>query len=305
MSDGAYGARLAKAFHLEQAPTLVCDSSHGFSLAATEIGVDGARTGLTEPIVSDDAYMVGLQLRSQVCHEVWLRSGLMHSSPIQGGSSCLYDLSEGPVLHFDKSMHAIFFYVPRSSFTELDECFRYAPARGLSIRQGQVINDAFIRNIGQSLVPYFGHAGHANELVVDYLLLALRGYLALTYGGVSSASKARRCGLAPWQLRIAKELMREHLADGISLKQVSAACRMSPSAFVRAFKKSLGSTPHQWLLSRRIEHAEDLLSDGNRSLVDVALTVGFADQSHFTRVFTRRVGVSPGAYRRAHCARVA
>nr|WP_279236740.1 helix-turn-helix transcriptional regulator [Dyella sp. RRB7] len=99
--------------------------------------------------------------------------------------------------------------------------------------------------------------------------------------------------------------MREHLAGGISLQQVSAACRLSPSAFVRAFKKSLGITPHQWLLSRRIEYADDLLSDGSLSLVEVALAAGFGDQSHFTRIFTRRVGVSPGAYRRAHCTQAA
>lgn len=305
MLDGAYGARLAKAFHLDQAPTLVCENTRGCCLAATEIGIDGSHARLTEPIFSANAYMVGMQLRSLARHEVWLRSGLACSSPIDGGSSGFYDLAEGPVLHFDEPMHAIYFYVPRNSLADLGDCFPRTSARGLNIRHGQVVDDAFIRNISQSLAPYFGDAGHANGLVVDYLLLALRGHLALTYGGVSSVTRIKRCGLAPWQQRVAKELMREHLAEGISLQQVSAACRLSPSAFVRAFKKSLGITPHQWLLSRRIEYAEDLLSDGSLSLVEVALAAGFADQSHFTRIFTRRVGVSPGAYRRAHCTQAA
>jgi AraC-like DNA-binding protein len=57
--------------------------------------------------------------------------------------------------------------------------------------------------------------------------------------------------------------------------------------------------PHNWLLAHRIEVAKEKLRDGGLSLSDVALTCGFANQSHLTRVFTRMVGVSPGAWRRA------
>jgi AraC-like DNA-binding protein len=61
----------------------------------------------------------------------------------------------------------------------------------------------------------------------------------------------------------------------------------------------MGIAPHNWLLTRRIEVAKEQLRSSQLSLSDVALACGFADQSHFTRVFTRMVGVSPGAWRRA------
>jgi AraC family transcriptional regulator len=60
-----------------------------------------------------------------------------------------------------------------------------------------------------------------------------------------------------------------------------------------------GVAPHNWLLARRVEVAKERLRDDRLSLLDVALACGFADQSHLTRVFTRVVGVSPGAWRRA------
>jgi methylphosphotriester-DNA--protein-cysteine methyltransferase len=67
----------------------------------------------------------------------------------------------------------------------------------------------------------------------------------------------------------------------------------------RAFRRTLGVAPHNWLLARRVEAAKEKLRDGRLSLLDVALACGFADQSHLTRVFTRMVGISPGAWRRA------
>jgi AraC family transcriptional regulator len=85
----------------------------------------------------------------------------------------------------------------------------------------------------------------------------------------------------------------------VQLKEVARECRLSVSHFSRAFRRSMGAAPHNWLLARRVEAAEEKLRDDRLTLLDVALACGFADQSHLTRVFTRMVGVSPGAWRRA------
>jgi AraC family transcriptional regulator len=71
------------------------------------------------------------------------------------------------------------------------------------------------------------------------------------------------------------------------------------SHFSRAFRRTMGVAPHNWLLMRRVEVAKEKLRENRLSLSDVALACGFADQSHLTRVFARTVGVSPGAWRRA------
>jgi AraC family transcriptional regulator len=72
---------------------------------------------------------------------------------------------------------------------------------------------------------------------------------------------------------------------------------MSPSTFARLFKASVGATAHSFVLSRRLQRAEILLN-GDTSLSEIALAVGFASQSHFTEAFRRRTGRTPSRVRR-------
>jgi AraC family transcriptional regulator len=112
-----------------------------------------------------------------------------------------------------------------------------------------------------------------------------------------------RGGLAPWQERRAKELMSTHLGRQIPLALVAGECRLSVSHFARSFKQCTGKPPHRWLLENRVERAKELLLDDTVSLAEVALDCGFSDQSHFTRVFSRTVGTSPGTWRRIRLSR--
>jgi AraC-like DNA-binding protein/DNA-binding MarR family transcriptional regulator len=113
-------------------------------------------------------------------------------------------------------------------------------------------------------------------------------------------SKDRRGGLAPWQLRRATEYMTEHLSGPVLLKDLAGQTGLSPSRFGRAFKLSMGVSPHRWQMNLRVLEAQEMLRDGKRSQADIALATGFAEQSHFSRVFKEVVGVPPGAWQRAY-----
>ncbi len=117
-------------------------------------------------------------------------------------------------------------------------------------------------------------------------------------GGQKSAARG---GLAPWQMRRVTEYLRTHLRDDTALETLSDMVSLSRSYFCRAFKASTGLPPHQWLLKTRIERAKELLVEGTISLAQIALLIGFADQAHFTRMFTRTVGQSPGAWQKSLC----
>jgi AraC family transcriptional regulator len=161
------------------------------------------------------------------------------------------------------------------------------------------VNDATIAGLGGTVLPALSHPQQANRLFVDHISLAVGVHVASTYGGMRPVSGPVRGGLAPWQERRAKEILSANLDGSVPLKEVARECRLSVSHFSRAFRRSMGVAPHNWLLMRRVEVAKEQLRDRRLSLSDVALACGFADQSHLTRVFTGIVGVSPGAWRRA------
>ena len=99
-------------------------------------------------------------------------------------------------------------------------------------------------------------------------------------------------------VRRARELIRDRLNENVSLDVLSAAAELSPYHLIRVFKRDLGLTPFAYQTQFRIEQARALLRRG-LAPAHVARKCGFYDQSHFSRTFKARVGVSPGQYARA------
>jgi AraC family transcriptional regulator len=160
------------------------------------------------------------------------------------------------------------------------------------------LNDATIRSVGATLLPALERPEQANRLFVDSVTMGLLAYLAHSYGEMATKRWPRRGGLTLWQERRAKELLVTHLDGEISLMELAREAGLSRSHFARAFKETTGLPPHRWLVSQRVERAQELLINSTFTLVEVAELTGFADQSHFTRVFTSTVGISPGEWRR-------
>jgi AraC family transcriptional regulator len=93
------------------------------------------------------------------------------------------------------------------------------------------------------------------------------------------------------------EFIHANLDRNIHLEELAEAAGMSAFHFAKLFKASTGSSPHQYILQRRLEYAKQLLRDPSLTLSQVGLGCGFADQSHMTNVFRRFVGVTPSKYR--------
>jgi AraC family transcriptional regulator len=103
------------------------------------------------------------------------------------------------------------------------------------------------------------------------------------------------------QRRLAQvvEFIDAHLSDDLSLRLIADVAGMSPSYFLTLFKRSTGLAPHQYLVEQRIEKARALLVQTKLPIADIATRVGFADQSHLTRLMRRHTGLTPGLVRRA------
>jgi len=95
--------------------------------------------------------------------------------------------------------------------------------------------------------------------------------------------------------------LREHIDNNIdqriTVESLAKLANLSVCYFVRAFKQSVGVTPHDYLVWRRVERVKELLAHTDMSLSEIALAAGFADQSHCARRFRQYVGISPRDYR--------
>ncbi len=104
-------------------------------------------------------------------------------------------------------------------------------------------------------------------------------------------------GLTERQIKQVLEFIRTHLSEELSLDLLAQHIGYSPYHFARLFRLALGVSPHQVVLRERLERAQRLLAETALPLAQVAGGCGFANQSYFTRVFRRALGVTPRAYR--------
>ena len=108
----------------------------------------------------------------------------------------------------------------------------------------------------------------------------------------------RRGGLAPWQVELTSRLLLDDLGDNHPVSELASRCGLSRSHFAKAFKASMGTPPHRWLLRQRVHRAAELLERTEENISTIAQSCGFADQSHLTRLFHAMVGFSPADWRR-------
>ncbi|MBO9706671.1 MAG: helix-turn-helix transcriptional regulator [Caulobacter sp.] len=107
-------------------------------------------------------------------------------------------------------------------------------------------------------------------------------------------------GLAPWQVKRLMAHLVRRLDAPLRLPEIAALVGVSASHFSRAFKQTFGQPFSQYVIALRLERARTLLRSTRQSISDVALACGMTDQAHLTRLFHRRFGAPPHAWRRAH-----
>ena len=122
---------------------------------------------------------------------------------------------------------------------------------------------------------------------------------AVTRYGRSNTRDLAIGGLTPRVLHRVREYIDGHLAENVELDAMANLTGLSRSHFSRAFKKSVGIPPHNYLMQRRLEHAQKLLAETDVPLAQIALESGFGDQSHFSRRFRVSLGMTPRSYRRS------
>ena len=296
---GAFAQKVGRFLHLKDAPpSLVTRSLRSAELAVTETRDDHPVVRIADSMPSEDAYLVSLKFRDYGDCECWERGRCVTKTDIRAGATYLYDLKRDPRYVIDKPFHSLFFHLPRSALDDISKQAGAPRIGELIYEPGVGHDDAMIRHLGASFLEALHQPDETNQLFIDHMMLALTAHVAKTYGGLRRVTETARGGLAPWQVKRVCERLESDLGGKLSLEAIAAEFDLSVSHFSRAFRISTGLPPHQWLLQQRVKVAKQLMTVRDLSLADIALSAGFANQSHFTRVFSAAVGVSPGAWRR-------
>ena len=289
--------RFVKWFQQNDPPTLVSQNLLKGNMAVAKVVCDTAyRT--TRHIPTRDAYFVGLAFRPCPIFDYFTEGRPTITRSVASGDVMVHDLTRNPSADTYGPSGSLFFYFTPKVFAQISDDAEVPRIEALHLAPGASRFDRTLENLGSSLLPAFENPEEASGLFIDHVLYAVSTHIAQCYGGMSVKKIPVKGGLAPWQERRAAEILRANLDGNIDLRTLAQEFGLSTGHFCRSFRKSMGKAPHQWLMQNRVDTAKDLLRDQKLALSDIALACGFADQSHFTRVFSQNMGITPGAWRR-------
>jgi AraC family transcriptional regulator len=253
--------------------------------------------GMNVTMPPEDAFVLIFHLGVYGPHDYWIHGRLEPAEAAPRGSLFVVDLSGEPRAQITKPCDKLMFHLSRAALDEIAEEAGAPKVASLTAPFGWRTRDRVVGQVSGIIERVLAEPEPPNRLFVDYIMRGLAAHFAHTYGGMRPRKELVRGGLAPWQEKRAKELLAANLAKETSLQDIADECGLTLAHFSRAFKVSTGTSPHAWLQARRLDRAKGMLLS-RISLAEVALACGFADQSHFTRMFARSVGVTPGKWRR-------
>lgn len=241
-------------------------------------------------------FIVSIQLRELAEHELWLRNRLAHSGRYPEHGVCIFNLEHKPRFRFATSFDSLQFHIRREALVSFANGHGGLRIDALSWPHGA--RDQTLSHLASAVLRALRNPQWATRLFLDHIGKAVIAHLVCVHGGARVKTCSSQGGLAPWQERRCNELVTARIATQISLEDLADECRLSVSYFARAFKRTIGEPPHRWLLRQRVKVAKRMLAGSEKTIAEIAIACGFADQSHLTRVFSRIIGAPPGAWRR-------
>ncbi|MFM0081219.1 AraC family transcriptional regulator [Paraburkholderia sediminicola] len=197
--------------------------------------------------------------------------------------------SPGDVLHLFVSQHV------------LAECFedRFGRPHAGEIRldDPKPLRDPALERLGQALALSQSDDAVLDKVFTDSVSLAIVSRVVARHFTIGRRQTREALALPSWRLSRAVEYVDAHLSESIGLEDIARSAGLTSMHFASQFRRATGLRPHEYLLRRRIEHAQRLLLESRHNVLDVALSCGFRTQAHFTTVFKRFVGETPYCWR--------
>lgn len=173
----------------------------------------------------------------------------------------------------------------------------------VALREHAGFQDPLVAQIGLALCGELEQPSPGGKLYAQTAAQLLAVHLLRHYSSIKKETidlKESSARLTRQQVLRVSDFMRHHLNEDLSLESLAEQTGLSAYHFARLFRQATGESPHQFVLHQRLVRAKLLLKDSDLPLAEIALEVGFANQSHFSRVFKNYLGLTPRAYRQQY-----
>jgi AraC family transcriptional regulator len=167
----------------------------------------------------------------------------------------------------------------------------------IELREHWDLVDPHISALVGEMTADLGDCSPAGTIYGEALANALAVYLVKRYAVRRITPTVYKGGLSPYRLKCVLDYIGDNLETDISLFDLATTAGMSPHYFSELFKRSMGRSPHNYVLLQRIERAKQLLRDPSRSIIEAGLDVGFQNPGHFARMFRKLEGTTPSKFR--------
>ena len=299
LSGASYeSAVLGDRFRLGPPPTILARTQSISPIGITRLINERDCHILTKDMPAENAFAIHVQLKPSAM-DLWIDGKHKQATTNTPGGTFLFDLRSDTVCEIHSSFDNMRFYISQASLDEL------AFDQGMPATKGLILSawgsqDKVLFGLASALLSQVERVDERSALFIDHVALAFHAHIIAAYGNVVVPIHSSSGKLSPWQFRRVLDFMAAHLNDDPTIAELALQCGLSSGYFARAFRQTTGVTPHRWLIQKRVERARALLLRSALSLADIAVMCGFVDQSHFTRVFARFEGDSPGRWRQTH-----
>jgi len=157
--------------------------------------------------------------------------------------------------------------------------------------------DMMVDSLGRALLDADEVGGSSGKLYAESISYRDRHSSSGVFESRGDDRAKKGGALARWRLKRAIDFIDARLDNPVSLADMASSVGLTRMHFAAQFRAATGLRPHEYLLRRRVERAQEMLIGSGMSLVDVARSVGFQTQAHFTSVFKRYAGHPPRVWR--------
>ncbi|MGY8665144.1 AraC family transcriptional regulator [Bradyrhizobium sp. UFLA05-109] len=207
---------------------------------------------------------------------------------------------KGSVEFADDVPEVVHIYLPPSQFSPSKLGIESDHLVLGALRYENAFRDPLLGGVARAIASELKSETSAGKLLVESLANSMAVRLVQNHVSTPAAETGAshaRGGLDRHRLFRVLDYIEANLEGDLSLDGMASIACLSRYHFARAFRQSVGQSPHRYLSARRLERAKALLRRGDRTLVDIALALSFSSQANFTRAFRQATGQAPGRYR--------